>query len=171
MFRSKRADGTTQLSGNPGLAAYPIGAIYLSMSGTDPGELFGGTWEFTGIGRTLVGWNAFDPDFDSVGEYGGSKTVTLTEENLPPHVHGGGSYTANANGSHFHTVQRRLNVGASTGTAQGGGSLSPDGQTSTTSDGSHTHNVTGQSGVGPGTSTPVNNLPPYLVVHMWTRVA
>lgn len=27
------------------LKIYPIGAIYMSMNSTDPGELFGGTWE------------------------------------------------------------------------------------------------------------------------------
>ena len=34
---------------------YPVGAIYLSINNTNPGVLFGGTWEQIAQGRTLVG--------------------------------------------------------------------------------------------------------------------
>ena len=39
---------------NP-LSVYPIGSIYLSTNGTNPAELFGGTWESIGSGRVLQG--------------------------------------------------------------------------------------------------------------------
>lgn len=36
------------------LNAYPIGSIYMSVNSTNPGELFGGTWEQI-QGRFLLG--------------------------------------------------------------------------------------------------------------------
>ena len=34
---------------------YPVGSIYISTSSTNPGSLFGGTWQAYGQGRTLIG--------------------------------------------------------------------------------------------------------------------
>ena len=34
---------------------YPVGSIYISVSSTNPSELFGGTWISFGEGRTLLG--------------------------------------------------------------------------------------------------------------------
>ncbi len=34
---------------------YPVGSIYISVSSTNPSELFGGTWISLGEGRTLLG--------------------------------------------------------------------------------------------------------------------
>lgn len=71
---------------------YPIGAIYISTSSTDPGTLFGGTW--TPItGRFLLASGATDPeDPDSpsytAGTTDGAATHTLTEAELPAHTHG-----------------------------------------------------------------------------------
>ena len=53
---------------------YPVGSIYLSTSNTSPATLFGGTWERWGSGRTLVGVNTNDPDFEVPGKVGGLKT-------------------------------------------------------------------------------------------------
>lgn len=69
------------------LAAWPVGSIYLAYNHTDPSTLFGGTW--TRITNTFL-W-AVDADGD-VGVTGGSKTVTLTAEQIPRHNHGG-TYT------------------------------------------------------------------------------
>lgn len=56
---------------------YPIGSIYLSVSNTNPGDLFGGTWVSFGAGRTLVGVDTSDTDFDTVEETGGAKSRIL----------------------------------------------------------------------------------------------
>ncbi len=56
---------------------YPIGSIYMSVSDTNPTELFGGTWVPWGTGRVPVGVNASDDDFSTVEKTGGSKTQTL----------------------------------------------------------------------------------------------
>lgn len=53
---------------------YPVGSIYMSTSGTNPSELFGGTWEAYAKGRTLIGVDPDDSDFDTVESTGGSKT-------------------------------------------------------------------------------------------------
>ena len=56
------------------LSVYPIGAIYISISSTNPSTLFGGTWEQFASGRTIFGINSTDTDFDEPSDYGGSKT-------------------------------------------------------------------------------------------------
>lgn len=45
---------------------YPIGAIYLSIDSTNPTKLFGGTWEQIAQGRTLVGVDTSQTEFNTV---------------------------------------------------------------------------------------------------------
>lgn len=52
---------------------YPIGSIYMTFSGVVPTALFGGTWERITKGRTLIGVDENDTDFDVVQKVGGSK--------------------------------------------------------------------------------------------------
>lgn len=52
---------------------YPIGSIYLSVDNTNPTKWFGGTWELIAQGRTLVGVDTNDTDFNTVKKTGGSK--------------------------------------------------------------------------------------------------
>ena len=66
---------------------YPVGSIYMSTSSTNPGLLFGGTWEAYATGRTLIGVSSDA----TVGTTGGTSTKSLTVDNLPTHTH---SYTA-----------------------------------------------------------------------------
>lgn len=68
-------------------AIYPVGSIYIAYNHTNPGTLFGGTWER--ISNRFL-W-ACDADGD-IGVVGGEKTVTLTEAQMPKHDHGG-TYT------------------------------------------------------------------------------
>lgn len=56
---------------------YPIGAIYLSVDNTNPSKLFGGTWEQIAKGRTLVGVDTSDTDFNTVKKTGGTKDTHL----------------------------------------------------------------------------------------------
>ena len=64
---------------------YPVGSIYINAGvATNPGTLLGfGTWTAFGTGRTIVGVDSSDTDFDAVRETGGSKTHTLTIAELP----------------------------------------------------------------------------------------
>ena len=71
---------------------YPVGSIYLSVVNTNPSTWFGGTWELVAKGRTLVGVDTNDTDFNTVKKTGGSKTVTLNQNQIPqfcfqiPHI-------------------------------------------------------------------------------------
>lgn len=62
---------------------YPIGAIYLSIDSTNPTKLFGGTWEQIAQGRTLVGVDTSDADFNTVKKTGGSKYLQKHSHGIP----------------------------------------------------------------------------------------
>lgn len=54
---------------------FPVGSIYLSVVNTNPSTWFGGTWEQIAKGRTLVGVDTNDTDFNTVEKTGGSKYI------------------------------------------------------------------------------------------------
>lgn len=66
---------------------YPVGSIYISITNTNPGTLFGGTWAAFGAGKTLVGLAAGDPDFGAVEAQPGFKSIILDATQMPAHVH------------------------------------------------------------------------------------
>ncbi len=61
---------------------YPIGAVYMSMNSTNPGTLFGGTWEQV-QGKFLLGVSNAYP----AGSSGGESEHTLTRNEIPDHTH------------------------------------------------------------------------------------
>lgn len=68
---------------------YPIGSIYMSIQDTNPSVFFGGTWERIAKGKTLVGVDENDTDFNISSKTGGEKTHTLTVNEIPSHQHNG----------------------------------------------------------------------------------
>ena len=52
---------------------YPVGSIYLSVNNINPSKWFGGTWEQIAKGRTLVGVDTSQTEFNTVKKTGGSK--------------------------------------------------------------------------------------------------
>ena len=76
---------------------YPVGAIYMSVNNTDPGTLFGGTWQEL-TGRFLLGRSTGH----AAGSTGGEETHTLTSAEMPAHTHNGPSHT-HTGPSHTHT--------------------------------------------------------------------
>ena len=78
---------------------YPVGAVHITTVNANPGTyLPGTTWEVFGSGRTLVGVDLEDSDFDVVEKTGGVKDRTqyhshpveehvLTEDEIPTHSH------------------------------------------------------------------------------------
>ena len=145
---------------------FPVGGIYISVSSTNPSSLWAGTtWEQFATGRTLVGINTSDTNFDTVEKTGGAATVTLEVTEIPSHTH-----TISSSGAHSH---------ASTGRTGGSGTganifESYNGATSTRAvnvprsgtNGNHTHTPGSTGGGGAH-----NNLQPYITVYMWKRVS
>ena len=88
---------------------FPVGAIYMSTTSANPSTFWTGTtWQAFATGKTIVGIDTSDTDFNSVNKVGGSKEVVLTVPNLPSHNHTVGdnshSHTANGVGDHSHTL-------------------------------------------------------------------
>lgn len=80
--------------------AYPVGAIYLSVTDVNPAELFGGTWERIG-GRFLLG---ADSTYAG-GSTGGEATHQITTAEMPSHNHALDNYNVTGGTTSFMTVQ------------------------------------------------------------------
>ena len=74
------------------LKMYPVGAIYASTVSTNPGTLFGGTWEALPAGRVLLaqGTSSWGTTY-AAGSQGGEATHTLTIGEVPAHKHSRGT--------------------------------------------------------------------------------
>lgn len=62
---------------------YPVGSIYISYNHTNPGTLFGGTWE-----RIKERFLWATSEQGNIGATGGESTHTLTVDEMPAHSHG-----------------------------------------------------------------------------------
>jgi len=126
-------------------AVYPVGSIYISTVSTNPGTLLGtGTWTAFAAGRTLVGINSGDTDFDTVEETGGAKTHTLTVDEMPSHTH---------NSQYDNRTPDGIDSGGAGSEIGGRG----------------TNNFFPTTATGGGQAH--NNLQPYIVTYMWKRTA
>lgn len=136
---------------------YPVGSIYISTVSTNPANLFGfGTWTAFGAGRTIVGLDSGQTEFDTVEETGGEKTHTLTTGEIASHTHTFRQKYALNNGTSPSLNGDQI-LGGSNGVYNGSAdyyNAMPSGNT-------------GSSGTGEAH----NNLQPYIVVHMWKRTA
>ena len=99
---------------------YPVGSIYINAGvATNPGTLLGfGTWTAFGTGRTIVGVDSSDTDFDTVRETGGAKTHQLTISELPAHTH---NVTMSTSDSDNDFLSEGNNTGTSTFTTSSTG--------------------------------------------------
>ena len=154
---------------SPNLAvakAWPVGSIFICTTSTNPNILLGvGTWARFGQGRTLLSQSSSDSDFDAAEEVGGSKTVTLSQLNLPPHTHSfSGSLTVSA-------TSRSSNPDEfGDAPSNNGGSVAMGRAIARVSHAINMINPKTTSS-GPGSSEPVETLPPYIVTYMWKRTA
>lgn len=73
------------------LAAHPVGSYYISDNATDPGTLFGGTWQMLDPGLTLISQGKGTDKFGSfefvAGQTYGERMHQLTVEELAAHTH------------------------------------------------------------------------------------
>lgn len=131
------------------LAVHPVGSIFLSTDGTEPAELYGGTWEqikdvfLLGAGDTYA-----------AGGTGGEAEHTLTKSELPrirEHLNGLTAYDANING------------------VEGILTLTEENTHSNVQPGNGTKYTT--LGMSLGDGLPHNNMPPYYSIYIWRRVA
>ena len=88
---------------------FPVGAIYMSTTSANPSTFWTGTtWQAFATGKTIVGIDTSDTDFNSVNKVGGSKEVVLTIPNLPTHNHTVGdnthTHSMNGVGDHSHVL-------------------------------------------------------------------
>ena len=124
-------------------SVYPIGSIYMSVNETDPSILFGGSWEQIKDRFLLSCGDKYEN-----GSVGGEDEHQLTIEELPSHNHNSWKRTASqvdfASGydvMHFSGSKYDEKYQIYCTTADTGGNLSH------------------------------NNMPPYLAVYIWKRVA
>ena len=132
------------------LLIYPVGSIYMSVSSTNPGTLFGGTWVAWGAGRVPVGINTSDSDFNTAEKTGGAKT----------HVHGLASGFAKILSSVYDWI---------------GSARKTTAEWTITHKNNATNNTTlGTSTNGTelgGNTDSGSSLQPYIVCYMWKRTA
>ena len=135
---------------------YPIGSIYMNVNSTNPGTLFGGTWEQI-QGKFLLGMSSSYP----AGSQGGEASHTLTTEEMPSHGHN----PANEAGySGFITNSKKAFSIGDMGSQSGSGRYYPF----ATADFDISRNtLTGTTGGGKSH----NNMPPYLSIYIWKRTA
>lgn len=122
---------------------FPIGYIYISASDTDPGTIFGGTWQrIQDTFLLAAGTN------HSAGSTGGAETVTLTTNQMPAHNHRVAvrGFTTSTSTEAITFDSYNYSVGAQAGWA---------GTITESTGGGEAH----------------NNMPPYLAVYMWKRIA
>lgn len=142
-----QVDGALQVGGKSLLdMVYPVGSIYLSVSGTDPQTLFGGTWaRLEDVFLLAAGAK------HAAGSNGGEESHILTEPEIAPHKHAmayGPDSSESSTGFPY-----GIAAGSATNSAGGRGYAANLGTFSA------------------GGGQPHNNMPPYLAVYTWKRTA
>lgn len=175
---------------------WPVGSIYISVNNANPASFFGGSWTAFATGRTLVGVDTSQGEFNSVEKSGGHKELQSHAHGLNNHVHNLGNHTHSVP-NHTHTMQGSGNhyhyLGIDKSAVQKGSSYNKpnnftSGSTSYKSNttGNHTHTMNstgacttggnnGNTGGNSGNTTSsgggnAGNLQPYITVYMWKRI-
>lgn len=120
---------------------YPVGSIYMNVNSTNPGTLFGGTWEQI-QGKFLLGMSSSYP----AGSQGGEAEHRLTISEMPNHTHSIIGYSES--GNDYSGSDADLSFTYNT-TKKGWA-----GRTASV-----------------GNNQAHNNMPPYLSVYIWKRTA
>ena len=141
------APGPEGPQGEPGsvLDCWPVGSIYMSMQATSPATLFGGTWVAM-EGQFLLGATTSSNLYPPLS-MGGEATHALTVEELPTHSHEELLYFTGGASVDLFAYSSYSSYNPESGQAFSG--------------------HTGPAGGG----ARHNNLPPYIAVYMWRRIA
>ena len=147
---------------------YPVGSIYISVSNTNPSTLFGGTWESYASGRTLVGINTSDSDFNTIGKTGGNKT----HQHLYGLQYGGYFRDTIIEGN---SNAGLLNYSDSSNFSVTGGGTSVGSLSMAINGGTTSSYVSANVNVAhyriTANTSATSNLQPYITVYMWKRTA
>lgn len=174
------------------LASYPVGSIFLSVSSTNPGSVFGGTWVSWGVGRVPIGVDTSDTDFNTVEKTGGAKTHShsIPGLSIPQHRHNfriavgmfygahvGDTWQAGSGAYRYSSGS----FGGDEGTAVGSTSAAINSNITTAMQNPSAYSIrasTGDTDVNPsgtttgtGTSGAADHKPPYITCYMWKRTA
>lgn len=102
------------------LDIYPVGSIYISVNSTNPGTMFGGTWERIQDTFLLASGSTY-----GAGTTGGEARHTLTINEMPSHSHnfndGRRYYTERAGGNEILSPQTTSSYNFTRTTANTGG--------------------------------------------------
>lgn len=147
---------------------YPVGSIYMSVNNTNPSNFFGGTWEVWGSGRVPVGINTNDTDFNTSEKTGGTKSVTLTEQQIPSHSHTGTTGNAKTTGTMRVVGAVGTDYASNHTNGYDAGSYVEIGANSDYPASAHYHTITTNTTGGGQSHT---NLQPYITCYMWKRTA
>ena len=128
---------------------YPVGSIYMSVSATNPGKLFGGEWEQIKDKFLLAAGDTYKG-----GGTGGKATHVLSTSEMPYHGHPGNGWA--------YSVYR------GTRSSETVGGISGEGYKLTQVEESGTWGGYGSIPESGG-SQPHNNMPPYIAVYVWLR--
>lgn len=130
---------------------YPVGSIYMSVNSTNPNTLFGGTWE-----RIKDRFLLSAGDTYSAGSNGGAATVTLKTSEIPSHSHWEKFISGDGRSNNYVRA-------AGTGSEQGVYYANQTAWVQSTGEPVYTNSA--------GGGQAHENMPPYLVVYVWKRIA
>lgn len=174
---------------------WPVDSIYISVKNVNPGTFFGGSWVSFATGKTIVGVDTGQGEFNAVEKSGGHKELQSHAHGMNNHVHSLNNHTHTVP-NHVHTMQGAGNhyhyLGINKDAVQKGTSYNKpnnfeSGSTSYKSNttGNHTHTMnssgtcttggnSGNTGGNSGNTTSTGggdsgNLQPYITVYMWKR--
>ncbi|NKB39452.1 MAG: hypothetical protein GKR86_00070 [Ilumatobacter sp.] len=154
-------------------ARIPVGALYVTLDGTDPNTALGyGTWVAWGTGRALASEGFNGEGSYSNGQERGSETHTLTWSQMGFHSHGINppNTGSSAAGGHSHLYTGIL--GTVTGDQESGTRGVPTTR-STGGAGAHSHtlNIPAFTSGSAGSGAAHNNIMPSKAAYIWRRTA
>ena len=144
-------------NGNPVYTnEFPIGTVLITVTNSNPSNFTAGTWVSFGTGKTIVGVDTTQDEFNSVEKTGGEKTHTLITAEMPKHMHKiWQNYKGNATGSNGEYSYTNSFGYANAVAYVSSATINTGGQPKDTS--------------VDGNDQPHNNLQPYITVYMWKR--
>lgn len=123
--------------------AFPINKVEVFFDSEDHSNFLGFEWEMVSQGRIPIGLDTSDDDFNTIGKAGGEKEHTLTVNEIPSHNHTIRANIQNGSGNDVLVIKNNAYY-----------SSAVEMNTSATG-GGQAH----------------NNMPPYIVMAFWKRVA